>query len=186
MFSLRSKRTVVFIFVLLLMLAMVACGSNSATNSVTTGDSTQAAPVEQAVDAGAAVSESETTTAATKLNLNTALEAEFLTIPGMGDRMVREFFEYRPYVSIAQFRREIGKYVNDEQVAAYEQYVYVPISANESDAATLQQIGGLDEGEAATLIDGRPYASNEAFLAALTPYVAADELAVAATYLDSQ
>ena len=42
------------------------------------------------------------------------------TIPDFGNRMVREFFEYQPYVSIQQFRREIGKYVDDEQVASYE------------------------------------------------------------------
>ncbi len=48
------------------------------------------------------------------------------TIPNFGDRMVREFGEYRPYVSIQQFRKEIGKYVDAAQVAEYEKYVYVP------------------------------------------------------------
>ena len=57
-----------------------------------------------------------------RLNLNTASRDDFLTVPEVGNRMVREFMEYRPYVSIRQFRREIGKYVSDEQVAAYEQY----------------------------------------------------------------
>lgn len=61
--------------------------------------------------------------------------------------MVGEFLEYRPYVGIRQFRRKIGKYVDEEQVAAYEQYVNVPIDPNESDAATLQQIPGLDAGK---------------------------------------
>jgi len=59
-----------------------------------------------------------------------------------GNRMVREFLEYRPYISIQQFRREIGKYVEEAQVAEYEQYVYVPVNVNESDAATLQQLPG--------------------------------------------
>jgi DNA uptake protein ComE-like DNA-binding protein len=54
----------------------------------------------------------QTTTAVTKFNLNTASEADFLTIPNVGNRMVREFMEYRPYTSIGQFRREIGKYVD--------------------------------------------------------------------------
>ena len=49
------------------------------------------------------------------------------TIPDFGNRIVREFFEYQPYVSIQQFRREIGKYVDDEQVASYESYVFVPV-----------------------------------------------------------
>jgi len=76
-----------------------------------------------------------------KLNLNTVSGDELLaTIPGFPSRLVREFQEYRPYVSIQQFRREIGKYVGDAQVAEYEQYVYVPISINSSDTETLQQI----------------------------------------------
>lgn len=57
------------------------------------------------------------------INLNTATDAEILTIPGMGQRMLREFKEYRPYKSIEQFRREIGKYVSRQEVARLEQYV---------------------------------------------------------------
>ena len=57
------------------------------------------------------------------INLNTATDAEILTIPGMGQRMLREFKEYRPYKSIEQFRREIGKYVSRQEVARLERYV---------------------------------------------------------------
>ena len=121
-----------------------------------------------------------------KLNLNTATPAELLaTIPGFGTRMVHEFEEYRPYKSIQQFRREIGKYVNPEQVAEYEKYVYVPISENDSDTHTLQQIPGLDAAEAEKLIAGRPYATRDAFLAKLTEYVSATELEIAKTYLST-
>jgi hypothetical protein len=42
--------------------------------------------------------------------------------------MLREFKEYRPYTSLAQFHREIGKYVNDTELARLEQYVSVPQS----------------------------------------------------------
>ena len=62
----------------------------------------------------------------------------------MGNRMVHEFEEYRPYKSIQQFRKEIGKYVDQNQVAEYEKYIFVPINENDSDAPTLQQIPGLD------------------------------------------
>ena len=56
-----------------------------------------------------------------RINLNDMTREQLLeTIPDFGNRMVREFFEYQPYVSIQQFRREIGKYVDDEQVASYE------------------------------------------------------------------
>ena len=57
------------------------------------------------------------------INLNTATDAEILTIPGLGQRMLREFREYRPYTSIEQFRREIGKYVSRQEVARLERYV---------------------------------------------------------------
>lgn len=57
------------------------------------------------------------------INLNTATDAEILTIPGVGQRMLREFKEYRPYTSMAQFRREIGKYVSRQEVARLERYV---------------------------------------------------------------
>src|SRR5689334_22329362 len=81
------------------------------------------------------------TGACAKLNLNSETEAELTTtIPNFSSRMVREFFEYRPYVSIQQFRREIGKYVDASQVAEYEKYVYVPVDPNASDAETLKQL----------------------------------------------
>ena len=60
-----------------------------------------------------------------KIDLNTATDAEILAIPGMGPRMLREFKEYRPYTSMAQFRREIGKYVDKAEVARLEKYVYI-------------------------------------------------------------
>ena len=40
--------------------------------------------------------------------------------------MLREFKEYRPYTALAQFHREIGKYVDNTELARLEQYVFVP------------------------------------------------------------
>lgn len=97
--------------------------------------------------------------------------------------MVHEFEEYRPYKSIQQFRKEMGKYVGQDQVAEYEKYIFVPLDENQSDTATLQQIPGLDASEAQELIAGRPYASRDAFLAKCAEKVSADDLAVAKTYL---
>jgi hypothetical protein len=37
--------------------------------------------------------------------------------------MAHEFDEYRPYTDMEQFRREIGKYVDEDEVARLEQYV---------------------------------------------------------------
>ena len=59
------------------------------------------------------------------IDLNTASDADILTIPGLGNRMLREFKEYRPYTAMDQFRREIGKYVSKEEVARLERYVAI-------------------------------------------------------------
>lgn len=59
------------------------------------------------------------------IDLNSASDEEILLIPGIGDRMLHEFKEYRPYTNIEQFRREIGKYVDEEEVARLEQYVTI-------------------------------------------------------------
>jgi DNA uptake protein ComE-like DNA-binding protein len=59
------------------------------------------------------------------IDLNTASGEEILLIPGVGPRMRHEFEEYRPYTSMAQFRREIGKYVDSAEVARLERYVTI-------------------------------------------------------------
>lgn len=59
------------------------------------------------------------------IDLNTASDEDILTIPGLGTRMLREFKEYRPYKAMDQFRREIGKYVNKQEVARLERYVAI-------------------------------------------------------------
>lgn len=57
------------------------------------------------------------------VNLNSASEEELRLIPGMTDRMVHEFEEYRPYEDMAEFDREIGKYVDEAEVARFRNYV---------------------------------------------------------------
>jgi DNA uptake protein ComE-like DNA-binding protein len=59
------------------------------------------------------------------IDLNAASDADILSIPGVGQRLLREFKEYRPYTSIEQFRREIGKYVDKKEVARLERYVAI-------------------------------------------------------------
>jgi DNA uptake protein ComE-like DNA-binding protein len=59
------------------------------------------------------------------IDLNSAKGEEILLIPGVGPRMRHEFEEYRPYKNIEQFRREIGKYVDKDEVARLEQYVAI-------------------------------------------------------------
>ena len=57
------------------------------------------------------------------VELNSASDEDILAIPGVGSRMLHEFKEYRPYESMAQFEREIGKYVDDEELARLVRYV---------------------------------------------------------------
>lgn len=56
------------------------------------------------------------------VNLNTASEDAIKLIPGMTPKMVREFLEYRPYEDMAEFDREIGKYVDADEVARLRSY----------------------------------------------------------------
>ena len=107
--------------------AVAACSSDSNKAADTTAAVTDTAT--------AAVTTASTTTSTTPadtsgaaivpVNINTATDAEILKIPGVGPRMLREFKEYRPWTSIAQFRREIGKYVDKAEVARLEKYIVI-------------------------------------------------------------
>ena len=105
--------------------ALIVTGDTSM--SATTGASTTPPATGAATGGTASTTASGTQTALPNhsINLNTATDAELMTIPGMGPRMLREFKEYRPYTSIEQFRREIGKYVDKAEVARFEQYVTI-------------------------------------------------------------
>lgn len=177
------RASLLFLALVITAALFAACGSGTQTNN-SSGAGNAANANGAATPGGMAGGQVNTSAAKSKLNLNTATPQDFLSaIPGMGNRMVHEFEEYRPYKSIQQFRREISKYVDQAQVTEYEKYVYVPISENESDAATLQQIPGLDASEAEQLVKGRPYPSRQAFYEKLAGMVSPDELAVARTYL---
>ena len=183
-------RSVILPSTILCALLFTACssGSERAQTNMANANAPAAIVTNQSNSNTAAVNTTagQTTTKA-KLNLNTASDKDFLAqIPGLGNRMVHEFEEYRPYKSVQQFRREMGKYVKPEQIAEYEKYVYVPIAENDSDAPTLQQIPGLDATEAQALIAARPYASPDAFLARLAEKVSPQELATAKSYLNAQ
>lgn len=59
------------------------------------------------------------------VRLNTASDADILSIPGAGQRMVREFKEYRPWKSKEQFLKEIGKYVGATEAERMWRYVVI-------------------------------------------------------------
>lgn len=60
------------------------------------------------------------------INLNTGSREEFLLIPGVGARMAAELAEYRPWKAWAQFDKEIGKYVGQQETDRLKQYVFIP------------------------------------------------------------
>jgi DNA uptake protein ComE-like DNA-binding protein len=108
--------------------ALTACTAKSEkpvdTGMVVSGD-TSMAPVTTASTTPSASSSTASGAAIVPVNINTATDAEILAIPGVGPRMLREFKEYRPWTSIAQFRREIGKYVDKAEVARLEKYIVI-------------------------------------------------------------
>ena len=111
------------------------------------------------------------------LNLNSATREELLLMPGMGARMAREFFEYRPYKSLDQFRKEIGKYVDQKEVARLEQYVFVPINLNTASDADILTIPGLGNRMLREFKEYRPYNNIERFRQEIGKYVNAKEVA---------
>ena len=117
------------------------------------------------------------------INLNTAPREEILMIPGLGPRMLREFLEYRPYKSLAQFRREMGKYVDEKEVARLEQYVFVPIPLNTASDAEITSIPGLGPRMLREFKEYRPYRNIEQFRREMGKYVNEKEVARLERYI---
>ncbi|MDT8369619.1 MAG: hypothetical protein RQ745_10465 [Longimicrobiales bacterium] len=111
------------------------------------------------------------------LDLNHSTEAEMLLIPGVGGRMQHEFEEYRPYIALAQFRREIGKYVDGTEVARLEQYVFVPIDLNTATEEEIRSIPGVGDRMLREFQEYRPYQALAQFEREIGKYVDDDELA---------
>jgi DNA uptake protein ComE-like DNA-binding protein len=118
-----------------------------------------------------------------QINLNTATREEIMLIPGMGNRMVREFLEYRPYTALTQFRKEIGKYVDDKEVARLEQYVFVPINLNTASDETLLSIPGATPQLLRALKDSGPYKDIEQVRREIAKSVSPKEAARLERYL---
>lgn len=111
------------------------------------------------------------------MNLNTTPEEQFMWVPKVGKKMAHEFEEYRPYISIEQFRREIGKYVSEDQVAAYEMYVFVPVNLNTASKEEILGIPGVGEKMLHEFEEYRPYKNMEQFRREIGKYVDENEMA---------
>lgn len=117
------------------------------------------------------------------LNLNEAGTVEIEMIPGVGPRMSHEFEEYRPYVALAQFRREIGKYVDDAEVARLEQYVFVPLDLNTASSEEFATIPGVGPRMIHEFEEYRPYAAMAQFRREIGKYVDEGEVERLARYM---
>jgi len=109
-------------------------------------------------------------------NLNTTEEKDFKMIPGVGDKMAHEFEEYRPYTSILQFKREIGKYVDEQEVARYLDYVFVPVELNTSSEDDIKELPGIGKKMTHEFLEYRPYKNLAQFRKEIGKYVDDKEL----------
>src|SRR5262245_31467531 len=105
------------------------------------------------------------------INLNKASKDEIMLIPGIGQKMLHEFEEYRPYKSLAVFHKEIGKYVDEKELARLEQYVFVPINLNSASDEDIQTIPGLGRRMLREFKEYRPYKNIEQFRKEIGKYV---------------
>ncbi len=111
------------------------------------------------------------------LNLNSASKAEILLVPGVGNRMLHEFEEYRPYRAFAQFRREMGKYVDDAEVARLSGYVFMPIDLNTASEEDILSIPGVGSRMEHEFKEYRPYQNIAQFRREIGKYVDDKEVA---------
>lgn len=117
------------------------------------------------------------------INLNSASREEILLVPGVGNRMLREFQEYRPYKALAVFQREMGKYVDAAEVARLSGYVFVPIDPNTATDEEIRTIPGVGNRMVREFKEYRPWKTVEQFRREIGKYVDAKEVARLERYL---
>ena len=109
------------------------------------------------------------------INLNTATPDEILLVPGAGKRMVREFAEYRPWKSWAQFDKEIGKYVGASGAAKLAQYCFIPVNLNTATDEDILSIPGAGPRMVREFKEYRPWKSYAQFDKEIGKYVGQKE-----------
>jgi len=110
------------------------------------------------------------------INLNTATGEEILLVPGAGKRMAREFDEYRPWKSYAQFEKEIGKYVDAKEVARLAQYTFIPVNINTATDEDVFSIPGAGKRMVREFKEYRPWKTQAQFEKEIGKYVDAKEV----------
>ena len=112
-----------------------------------------------------------------QINLNTATKDEIMLIPNAGKKMAREFAEYRPWKSWAQFSKEIGKYVGEKETARLAQYCFIPMNVNKASDEDLLTIPGLKKETLEAVAKGKPWKTVDDFKASLAKSVGDKEAA---------
>ena len=111
------------------------------------------------------------------VNLNTATREEILLIPNAGNRMTREFPEYRPWKSWAQFDKEISKYVGQPETDRLKKYVFIPVNLNTATDEDIISIPGAGTRMVREFKEYRPWKTQEQFQKEIGKYVDAKEVA---------
>lgn len=110
------------------------------------------------------------------INLNAATGEEILLVPGAGKRMAREFAEYRPWKSYAQFDKEIGKYVDAKEVARLAQYTFIPVNLNTATDDDILSIPGAGRRMVREFKEYRPWKAQAQFEKEIGKYVDSKEV----------
>jgi DNA uptake protein ComE-like DNA-binding protein len=111
------------------------------------------------------------------VNLNTAKAPEILLIPKIANRMTREFEEYRPWKTMAQFDREIGKYVGAAETNRLKQYVFIPLDLNAATDDQFKTIPSLPSNMLREFKEYRPWKTKTQFDREIGKYVGEKETA---------
>jgi DNA uptake protein ComE-like DNA-binding protein len=111
------------------------------------------------------------------VDLNTGTREEIVLIPGAGARMAREFAEYRPWKSWAQFDKEIGKYVGQAETDRLKQYVFIPVNLNTASDEDILSIPGAGQRMVREFKEYRPWKTKAQFDKEIGKYVGAKETA---------
>jgi DNA uptake protein ComE-like DNA-binding protein len=111
------------------------------------------------------------------VNLNTGTREEILLIPGAGTRMTKEFMEYRPWKAWAQFDKEIGKYVGQQETDRLKQYVFIPINLNTATDNDILSIPGAGARMVKEFKEYRPWKVKAQFDKEIGKYVGPKETA---------
>jgi len=105
------------------------------------------------------------------VNLNTGTREEIMLIPGAGARMAREFAEYRPWKTWAQFDKEISKYVGQQETDRLKQYVFIPVKLNTATDEDILSIPGAGNRMVREFKEYRPWKTKEQFDKEIGKYV---------------